>query len=80
MKNSPEIDPAKFAKWFRDLPEEEKRQGSLIQLKQAEEDWTVFADCFERGICSICEKPIKTFSIKNPCLHWLLKPKGFNGV
>jgi len=80
MKNSPEIDPAKFAKWCRDLPEEEKRQGSLIQLKQAEEDWTVFADCFERGICSICEKPIKTFSIKNPCLHWLLKPKGFNGV
>ena len=77
MKKSNEIAPAQFAKWFRDLPEEEKRKGSLIQLKQAEDDWTEFADCFEKGICSICEKPIKTFSIKTPCLHWLLKPKGF---
>lgn len=77
MKNSTEVDPAEFAKWLRELPEEEKHKGNLTQLKQAEEDWIEFVDCFKRGMCSICGKPIKTFSTKNSCLHWLLKPKGF---
>jgi len=77
MKNSIEVDPVEFAKWLRELPEEEKHKGNLIQLKQAEEDWIKFIANFERGICSICGKPIKTFSMKTPCLHWLLKPKGF---
>jgi hypothetical protein len=77
MKKKTEIDPAEFAKWFRNLTEEEKRKGSLIETQRAEEDWREFADCFEKGICSICGKPIKSFSTKTPCLHWLLKPKGF---
>jgi hypothetical protein len=77
MNKKTEINPAEFAKWFRNLPEEEKRKGSQIELQRAEEDWKKFADSFEKGMCSLCGKPLKSFSIKTPCLHWLLKPKGF---
>jgi hypothetical protein len=77
MKNRNEIDPVEFAQWLRDLPEEEKHKGNLLQLKQAEGDWIEFIECFKSGVCSICGKPLKTFSMKAPCLHWLLKPKGF---
>lgn len=77
MKKNNNIDPAEFAEWFRNLPEEEKRKGSLIELQRAEEDWNGFVAAFEKGMCSLCKKPIKSFSVKNPCLHWLLKPNGF---
>ncbi|WP_316348923.1 hypothetical protein [Desulfuromonas acetoxidans] len=77
MSENKEINPTEFAEWFRNLPEEEKRKGSLIEAQRAEEDWREFSACLERGVCSICYKPTKSFSVKNPCLHWLLKPKGF---
>ncbi|ABB33181.1 hypothetical protein GeomeDRAFT_1519 [Geobacter metallireducens RCH3] len=77
MKKQTEINPVEFAKWFRELPEKEKRKGSQIEALRAEEDWENFSELFRKGVCSICNKPLKTFSVSNPCLHWLLKPKGF---
>jgi len=73
MKNSTEIDPVEFAKWLRDLPEDEKHKGNLIQLKQAEEDWIELVDSFKRGICSICGKPIKTVRLSNQCVNRTFK-------
>jgi len=28
------------------------------------------------GMCYLCNSPLKTFSAKKPCLHWMLRPKG----
>ncbi len=36
-----------------------------------------FQAAFTAGECYVCGKPLLTFSQKSPCLHWLLKPKGF---
>ena len=32
---------------------------------------------FKKGNCYLCNEPLKSFSKKSPCVHWLLKPKGF---
>ncbi|TAL72894.1 MAG: hypothetical protein EPN88_04635 [Bacteroidetes bacterium] len=73
----PDIPPDKFAEWLKSLPPEKIREGNKQELKQAEEDWNKFRSFFKRGDCSICGKPLKSFSDKSPCLHWLLRPKGF---
>lgn len=73
----PKISPDKFAEWLKNLSKEEIRKGNEQQLKQAEEDWKKFVAFFNKGICSICGKPLKTFSESTPCLHWLLRLNKF---
>ena len=36
-----------------------------------------FKDALSRGHCSICDRPIASLVLDDPCLHWLLKEKGF---
>lgn len=73
----PDIPPEKFVKWLKQLPEEVVRHGNAQEHKQAEEDYKKFVECFNKGECSLCGKPLKTFSANSPCLHWLLRPKKF---
>ena len=73
----PDIPPDKFVEWLKQLPEETIRHGNEQERKQAEADYQKFQKYFRKGECSICSKPLKTFSTKAPCLHWLLRPKKF---
>ena len=36
-----------------------------------------FITAFQARDCYVCGKLLSSFSKKTPCLHWLLKPKGF---
>lgn len=49
--------------------EEMNRQTDLEHKRQAE----AFRVGYEKGICYLCNKPFKTISQDNPCLHWLLR-------
>jgi hypothetical protein len=73
----PNIPPEKFVEWLKNLPEEERRLGNEKEAERTEEDYKRFVECFNKGDCSICKKPLKTFSAGSPCLHWLLRPKKF---
>lgn len=73
----PNIPPDKFADWLKNLPPELRQYGNEQERKQADEDWNEFTTFFRKGACSLCKKPLKSFNEKNPCLHWLLRPKGF---
>jgi len=59
------------------LPAETIQAGNEQEHKQTEESYKKFIHFFENGECSICSKPLKTFSASSPCLHWLLRPKNF---
>jgi len=48
-----------------------------LELEQATIDYGRFKEGFESANCYLCGRPLATFSEKNVCLHWLLKPKGF---
>lgn len=59
------------------LSPEERDSISLENVRRTEAEHQKFLADFKFGKCYICDKPIKTFSNRSPCLHWLLKPKGF---
>jgi hypothetical protein len=46
-------------------------------LEEADAEYRRFKEDFDRDICYLCGRPLASFSEKNVCLHWLLKPKGF---
>jgi hypothetical protein len=65
----PDIPPEQFAEWLKQLPEEAIKEGNAKELQQSEEDWKKFVDYFNKGECSLCNKPLKTFSAGSPCLR-----------
>lgn len=73
----PKISPSEFAEWLKKLPQDVRRYGNEQELNRAKKDYEEFVYNFNKGICVICGKPLKTFSVSSPCLHWLLHPKKF---
>lgn len=66
-----------FAKFMESLSQDKIDDINKLQLKEAEEEYNRFKASFSDGNCYLCTKPLNSFSRKKPCLHWLLKPKGF---
>lgn len=66
-----------FARFLESLSEDEIRHGNIEQRKKTEEEFNRFKKSYENGKCYLCGKDLTSFSKKIPCLHWLLKPKGF---
>jgi hypothetical protein len=66
-----------FAKFLEGLPEDVRIRGNDDSLRKSQLEYQRFREFFEKGDCYICERPLTSFSKKLPCLHWLLKPKGF---
>jgi hypothetical protein len=56
---------------------EERNKISEENIRQTQAEYTEFLSAFRIGECYICGKPLSSFSKKAPCIHWLLKPKGF---
>ena len=66
-----------FAKFLDQLSPEERDRVSEENLRKSEMQHVRFVESFQRGGCYLCGKPLTSFSKKLPCVHWLLKPKGF---
>jgi hypothetical protein len=66
-----------FARFLQSLPEGERSRGSQIGLEQAKAEHEEFSRKFKEGICYLCHAPLSAFDKTLPCMHWLLKPKGF---
>ena len=66
-----------FAKFLRQMSPEERDRVSELNIRQSEAEYQSFVEAFRKGNCYICMRPVVSFSRKLPCVHWLLKPKGF---
>lgn len=66
-----------FAKFMEGLSEEEINAGNEAGFRRAELEHKRFREAFNKDNCYLCEKPHLSFSKNTPCIHWLLKPKGF---
>jgi len=66
-----------FAEFLAGLSEEERQKGNEAEFLRAQEEHDRFKEAYDSGNCYLCHKPLKSFSKKTPCIHWLLKPKGF---
>lgn len=56
---------------------EDIAEMQALQLKKTAEDFEKFKEALSKDKCYYCGHPLTHFSPKKPCLHWLLKPKGF---
>lgn len=66
-----------FNKRLASMPVAELQGKSEAQRLKIEADFNGFKDNLKNGQCFYCKNPISHFAAKKPCLHWLLKPKGF---
>lgn len=66
-----------FANFLLGLSDEEKAEMRKQQIEESNAEYSEFKNFFDDDKCYICKKSLKTFSSGLPCLHWLLRPKGF---
>lgn len=59
------------------LSPEEIAHGNSLELERARQDQANFRKAFGNGSCSLCEEPLNSFDLAAPCVHWLLRPRGF---
>lgn len=66
------------AKKLEELTYKERDHISQDNVNRTLEEHAMFKESFVKGHCYLCDHPLASFSKKRPCLHWFLKPKGFN--
>ncbi len=66
-----------FAESLEGMSEDEREKWNEGEFLRAQEENSRFKEAYENGDCYLCHKSLKSFSKKTPCIHWLLKPKGF---
>jgi hypothetical protein len=66
-----------YARFLETLTPEQIAHGNEVDHNNAQAEFNRFVECFNAGVCYLCEKPLTSFSKKTPCPHWLMKPKGF---
>lgn len=66
-----------FVEWLKRLTPDEIAEGNRLEHERVVREYKEFVTAFEGGRCYLCKKPLDSFSVREPCVHWLLKPKGF---
>ena len=66
-----------YARYLKLLPKSVTDDNNCRALIHAEHEAAKFSEAFEAGNCSICGSELTAYVRDRPCLHWLLKPEGF---
>ena len=66
-------DTEKYRQFFKNMPPEEVEEMNRKNDEEHQAQATAFKAGYEKGVCYLCDKPFKTISKDNPCLHWLLR-------
>lgn len=67
----------KIAEHLSSITDEDRNMFSAESVDSSLKEHAKFSAAFKAGECYLCSKSMSIFSSENPCLHWLLKPKGF---
>jgi hypothetical protein len=62
-----------FEQFIDSLTDEELRKQREQDSLRAEQQHADFVQAYERNECYLCQKPFRTMSKGEPCLHWLLR-------
>lgn len=63
----------KYRKLFEQMSPQEIEEMNRLNDEEHQRQAEAFKAGYEKGICYLCNKPFKTISKENPCLHWLLR-------
>lgn len=58
---------------FKNIPAEEVEEMNRSNDEEHQKQATAFKAGYKKEICYLCNKPFKTLSKNEPCLHWLLR-------
>ncbi len=63
--------------FIENLSQEKKDEINKKESENAKQQYKEFKKGFSKGYCYLCKSKINSFIENKPCLHWLLRPKGF---
>lgn len=63
----------RYRKVFEQMSAQEIEEMNRLNDEEHQRQAAAFKAGYEKGICYLCNKPFKTISKENPCLHWLLR-------
>lgn len=66
-------DTEKYRKIFERMTPEAIEEMNRLNDEEHQRQAEAFKEGYKEGICYLCNKPFKTISKDNPCLHWLLR-------
>jgi hypothetical protein len=68
---------AEYAAYLRLLPQSVVDANNRRAQVQAQKVANALAESFAKGTCPVCKNALTSYAKETPCLHWLLKPEGF---
>ncbi|WP_217994998.1 hypothetical protein [Methylogaea oryzae] len=66
-------DTGKYRRIFESISPDEIKELNRLNDEEQQRQAKAFKEGYENRICYLCNKPFKTISTNNPCLHWLLR-------
>ena len=66
-----------FANFMDSLSVEQIAEGNKINIETAGKEFEEFKSAYSEGHCYLCKLPLVSYAKNQPCVHWLLKPEGF---
>lgn len=66
-------DTEKYRRIFEGMSPEEIEEMNRLNDEEHQRQAEAFRAGYEKDTCYLCNKPFKTISKSNPCLHWLLR-------
>lgn len=63
--------------FIKRLPQDRIDEINKKEIENTKDQYTEFIEKFSKGECYICKLKLDVFEENNPCVHWLLRPKGF---
>jgi hypothetical protein len=75
---TPAVEKARrLVETLQGMAPEERERISVENVQRTTAEHEEFLASFKAGNCYLCHRALSSFSKRVPCLHWLLKPKGF---
>lgn len=68
---------AQYASYLRLLPQNVVEANNRRAQAQAQKTIEAFAESFAEGTCPVCKNALTSYAKDALCLHWLLRPEGF---
>ena len=68
---------AQYASYLRLLPQSVVEANNRRAQAHAQKAADAFAESFAEGTCPVCKNALTSYTNDAPCLHWLLRPEGF---
>lgn len=77
MSKEGRVDPDEFQRMIKNLSPGESERIHEEQHQQTLDEYERFRAAYAADECYLCNKPFKTISKENPCIHWLLRRSKF---